>query len=247
MNMLSRWLANARAKNTKKSLPESAARVYSQLYALKTARHFAWCSFGRDKMSYQSMIIAMNVNDRILVLDEPFGLPTSFFWSPGMPISVEIKDYATRISFTSRFIRLEPDGNEHRMMIAWPAEVDSHQRRSIFRVSFNGGEQVPMIQFVDLSPELFPCLDLSFHGVGVAIPDQLGEQMYVGQVLVVQLWLPGMDSIVGKLSIHRLSTIEDLGVMSLGAVIEGVDSASKRIIDRFLVAEQRRDIKQRAG
>ena len=247
MNMLGRWLADVRAKNTSKSLPEDAARVYSQLYALKTARHFAWCSFGRDKMSYQSMIIDMNVNDRILVLDEPFGLPSSFYWSPGMPVSVEIKDYATRISFSSRFIRLEPDGGENRMMIAWPAEVDSHQRRSIFRVNFHGGDQVPMIQFVDISPELFPCLDLSFQGVGVAIPDELGEQMYGSQCLVTQLWLPGMEPIIGKLTIQRLSVIEDLGVKSLGGVIDGTDSASKRIIDRFLVSEQRKEIKQRVG
>lgn len=247
MKLLNRWFAQLGGATHHLSLPEDAARVYSQLYGLKNARHFAWCRFGKDKLTYQSMIIDVDVENRTVIMDEPFGLPPQFLWSPGQPIDVEIKDYANRIDFKTRFIRLDPENGENRMLVAWPAEVQSHQRRSIFRVSFHGGDEVPMLQFVDLATELLPCLDLSFQGVGVAVPHELGSQMYIDQALVIQLWLPNFEPIVAKLTVKRLDEIEDLGLFSLGATIDGVDSASKRMIDRFLVEEQRKEMKTRAS
>ncbi|HBF08638.1 MAG TPA: hypothetical protein DHW71_03345 [Gammaproteobacteria bacterium] len=249
MNLFQKLFTSQKKRQPAKSLPEEAARIYSQLYGLKNARHFAWCRFGRDEVAYQSMIIDINVEERLLILDEPFGMPASFFWSPGMPIHVEIKDYETRISFKSRFVRLQPEesGDGNKMMIAWPAEVESHQRRSIFRVSFHEGDAVPMIQFMDISSDLLPCLDLSFQGVGVAVPDEISSQMYPGQNLVIQLWLPNLDPIVAKLHIKRLDHIEDLGVSSMGGVIEGIDAASKRVVDKFLLAAQRRELRSKVS
>ena len=249
MKLFQHLFTGQKRRRPAKSMPEEAARIYSQLYGLKNARHFAWCRFGRDKTPYQSMIIDINVEDRLLVMDEPFGMPSSFFWSPGMPVHIEIKDYETRINFKSRFVTLQPQdaGTGNHMMIAWPSEVESHQRRAIFRVSFNEGDAVPMIQFMDISSDLLPCLDLSFQGVGVAVPDTISAQMYPGQNLVIQLWLPELDPIVAKLHVARLDHIEDLGVSSLGGVIAGVDAASKRVIDRFLLSAQRKGIKNKVS
>lgn len=247
MNVLTGWLARLLHKDESLRLPPDAAQVYGQLYGLKNARHFAWCRFGGDQTAYQSIIIDIDVENRILVMDEPFGLPSSFYWSPGLPIAVEIKDYATRVNFNTRFVRLEPQESDNRMMIAWPAEVHSHQRRSVFRVSFNDSDDVPMLQFVDLVTDLYPCLDLSFQGVGVAIPAEVGGQLHLGQNLVTQLWLPGLEPVVAKLTIKRLEEIDDLGIFSLGAEISGVDGAAKRMIDRFLVSEQRKEMKTRAS
>ena len=143
MKRLGAWFARLRSKKLGDHLPEAAAQVYSQLYGLKNARHFAWCRFGGDKVAYQSIIIDINIENRMLVMDEPFGLPSQFFWSPGLPIHVEIKDYANRIDFKSRFIRLDPEESGNRMLIAWPPEVHSHQRRSVFRVNFAEQDDVP--------------------------------------------------------------------------------------------------------
>lgn len=247
MILLNKFLSLSWGNSSRKSLPEHVAGVYSQLYGLKNARHFAWCRFGNDKTAYQSIIIDLNVDQRMLVMDEPFGLPKNFFWSPALPVSVEIKDYATRITFRSRFISLEPDEKANRMLLAWPDEVESEQRRSVFRINFHDSEQAPMIQIMDHSSELFPCLDLSFQGVGIAIPQDLADGIYVSQSLVVQLWLPHLEPILAKLTVKHLDPVANMQVCSLGGEIDGLDSLARRAIDKFLVTEQRKEIKSRAG
>jgi len=245
MGKIRDFLTSYGANKQKIVLPDDVAQVYSQLYGLKNARHFAWCHFNGQPLNYQSMIIDIDVKNRLLMMDEPFGIPPQFHWNPGIGLSVQIKDYTTRISFKTKFVRLEPEAEtkSNRMVVAWPAEVDTHQRRSVFRVSFDDVDEVPMVVLIDISGELLPCLDLSFQGIGIAVPQHFATHLQENQWLVIQLLLPSMKAVLAKLHIKRIDPIDELGIVSLGGVIEGVDGASKRIIDRFLVASQRKELK----
>jgi len=224
-------------------VPEEVSRVYTQLYGLQHSRHFAWVQLGDNKTEFQSMVLNVDMHERQIILDEPFGLPHTFYWTPGMSVQVLIKDYVKRIEFTSRFVKLEPVEDEHQLIVTWPKEVFSDQRRQEYRVAFDNFDRVPLASIGNQTAEPVPILDLSSKGIGLAIPSSLSDQLYIDQKLEAELCLNAGVYIHADLKVLRLEGVEDNSVMCVGSALEAHTPRDQRILEKFLAAAQRKQLR----
>jgi len=230
----------------KPELSEDVRQVYTQLYGLQGARHLAWVRLGDDPVRYQSVIVEVDPYNERLVLDEPFGLPKNFYWGQGMPLEVVIKDYAKKLEFKTRFIDIEPSEDGNAMLVAWPDHIDADQRRQEFRVAFDGFDRVPMAKLVDTGGSSLPIIDLSLSGMGLAVPEELGHQLYVDQFIETEINLTPGIFIHSRVKVVRMETFEGSGATCIGTQLETYSPKDQRILERYLANAQRKQMRSMA-
>jgi len=253
------WLSFLANRKAPEQISPEVSEVYSQLIGLKNSRHFAWISFRGESKPYQSMILDADPHAQEVILDEPFGLPKQFLWTPGQALTVAVKGTTQVVEFKSRFCRLEPaaafeqnSGRDpgHHCIIQWPEMVSQHQRRATFRVSFHGHSAVPLVQLSG-GEDVYPCMDLSAQGIGMAVSTAVSNRISAGQTIDLTLHLPdhasGTTAIQTRVAVKRQEPVDELNLVCIGGELEGLSTAARRTIDRFLVVEQRKSLKEQSS
>ncbi len=226
----------------KTSCSDEEMNMYQALKRVQSKQHFAWVQLGSDEQQYQSAILDVNLDERTIVLDEPFGLPTDFHWWPGLPLSVTIKESPQRMHFNTHLIGHELDPVQNRILIDWPKEMEKKQRRDHYRLVFEHfADFEPGISFFNQS-QWCSLKDLSVTGLSFELTDEWLEKLHPEmRIDQVNLFLSSQEVLRVSLLIKRVKWHEERNCINVGARFVNQSPHVQRQLSDFILFVQRQE------
>lgn len=109
-------------------------QIYLQLHQSQRSRSFIEVTIKGDDVAYQSLILAIDPEERTLLIDELF--PTGFVGMPGQAVNVCIrKGEGKKIKFNSMIMEHHLHDNAPIYVLAMPDLLESDQRRNAYRLA----------------------------------------------------------------------------------------------------------------
>lgn len=147
-------------------------QVYLQLHQIQRRRGFVEVTIKGDDMVYQSIILALDPEERSILIDELF--PRGFSGLPGQHISVSIREPAgRRLQFNSEITSGYILDGAPVYVLAMPAALESDQRRAAYRLPISERVSIPST-FVTADDRQLNALlrNVSASGVCMEMPAQ---------------------------------------------------------------------------
>ena len=148
-------------------------QTYLQLYRAQRAHHFLEVRVDGDDAIYQSMVLAVDPEEKTLLIDELF--PTGFVGLPGQRVHVAIRQPEGRkIKFGSTILAQHEYEEAPVYVLAMPEAMDSDQRRNAYRLPIAGGYTIRP-QFVGPDKQEYPARLCNVSTSGLALEVELDD------------------------------------------------------------------------
>lgn len=125
--------AKVKPGNQKPKADPALNQIYLQLHQSQRSRSFIEVTVKGDDVVYQSLILAIDPEERTLLIDELF--PTGFVGMPGQAVNVCIRQSGgKKLKFNSMIMEHHLHDNAPIYVLAMPDMLESDQRRNAYRL-----------------------------------------------------------------------------------------------------------------
>ena len=249
LDILSSWLGLA--EETAEQQPKPIKKeTLIRLRELARSHTFVEVRFTeRNNVSYQSLILDLNVEGRYAVIDELFpslGKPVM----PGEPVEIVSQGKGMPIQFHSEVLALEMIDGVPAYKIALPTQLQANQRRQYFRVEVP--DDMDLSVKLDLAENLSPLCkvnNLSSAGINLRANRDISQYLKSSRVIEgIRIHLPDNDVINCDLEIRSYEYRKTPSRHTIvGGRLLSVSAPAQKKLDKILALFQRVMQKQQNG
>ena len=196
----------------------------------------------RQQMSYQSLIIHVDIHNDSLLIDELYPLEPSFDIVAGESIEITSRGKGLPVKFTSTISALEIYEGAPAYRVALPKTVKANQRREFFRVPVNNDMGIHLhIPLADGGQGFCTVLNISSTGICFRFDKNITDQIRAGgSIKNAKLTLPGNTVMNCDLEVRSYDYKKSPERFTLvGASFGGFAPVEQKKFDRYLVRLQR--------
>jgi c-di-GMP-binding flagellar brake protein YcgR len=243
--------ADSAEETTEVELQEAGfEQTIIRLQQLVEERSFVEVRFpDRAQNTYQSLILKVDPQERVVVIDELFPAHGAFFISPGDEVEITSVRRGIPVRFNTwvKSISLDESDGFPAYRLALPDVVEADQRRKHFRVSVDPDAGVRLrIRTPEGDKLLCTVQDLSHNGIGFTCQGNLTDNLRENNLLRGSvLNIPGVADITCDVEVRSFEfRRQPYRHMMIGARLDGLSTSAEKQLEQFLVLiqrQQRRD------
>ena len=222
------------------STPKTDAPVSEellQLFRLRQAHSLLRVRINGQPEIFQSLLLDIDLENEILVLDEPFPNQWPIVSWLNRRVTVDTMDPGLQTRFETHVAAID-DGERPSLRLAIPYTVGREQRRKYFRLAVDGSVPVKaLIRDRELGNLAAKVMDLSTRGIRLQVSGHYPE---LDQNFPLTIGLDRQPSFNCELAVRnfKLHHAPDQ-VTTVGGMLTEITPADQRMIDRFLLQIQR--------
>lgn len=248
--MLKQWFNLDRLKSAQRKpvVDPELNQTYLTLHQCLRQRAFIEVQAKGDDISYQSMLLELDPQEKTILIDEFF--PLGFQGLPGQKVQVRIRQAAGKIlSFQSEILQSHLHEGVPLYVLAMPEQLDANQRRGAYRLSLPTRAGVDSTFITPERHQVHARLrDLSASGVGLSIEGDASRQVRRDDLLRhVAFDFAGQHFDCG-LKVKSILLEEQPQPRTLvGAEFVNLPPAEERLLQRAIMRYQRERVQQVEG
>ncbi|MFT5691764.1 MAG: c-di-GMP-binding flagellar brake protein YcgR [Oceanicoccus sp.] len=217
--------------------------ILVRLHELSSKHTFVDVRFiDRDDISYQSLIIDVDANNRFLRIDELYPLSRDIKIVVGEKIEITSRGKGVPVKFTSTISALELFDGSPAYRVVLPTTIKSNQRRSFFRIDVTRDMDVRLhIPFDEGGLGLCTILNISSSGIGFRFDKNITEQIRsTGMMKEAKLTFPGNITMYCDLEVRSYDYKKaPARYTQVGAKIHNLSPSERKQMDKMLLKLQR--------
>ncbi|NIB43281.1 hypothetical protein HBA55_26980 [Pseudomaricurvus alkylphenolicus] len=156
----------------------STIKRYAPLFALQDKRQLIEVISERTGDTFQSMILAVDLANRTLELDELFPQPADFIYQPGDRFTVRHHQHGQLLTFTSTLESLTLSLGTPVYTLTLPEQVGYRQRRTSTRISLSRQHPLTVrLQSPRRTPWYATANNLSIGGMRLVVGGNILDQL----------------------------------------------------------------------
>ena len=222
-------------------------QTYLPLYQLQQRHRLVDIKVGHNETPFQSMILDVNVDDRIIIIDELFPKVPKPHQLPGQLVQVRGKDAGAIIRFQSVILKDQNTDLLTSHQLKLPKTVTKNQRRNAYRIDIDHRQKTTIslktTNDIQLKGNL---IDLSASGARIGFSEPLPPEVRRGVILpFCKLRVENHLDLECVFDIRNLTTSESNEHNNyIGGVFMFMPPKEGRALNRFISKTDRERRKQ---
>jgi c-di-GMP-binding flagellar brake protein YcgR len=219
-------------------------QTYLQLHQAKRQHRFIDVTMFGDDVVYQSMILALDPEEKTILVDELF--PTGFTGMVGQRVRIGIRQAEGRkLTFNSMIMQQHQYDGSPVYVLAMPQEIESDQRRSAYRLPLGNGMAIEScFTGPDHQRYLARLCNLSSTGIAMEIESEDADGFhYDDQLTDVAFDFAGINIDCGLAVRNVMMKESDHQRVLIGAEFVDLPALEQRSLERSIMRIQRDRIK----
>ncbi len=216
---------------------------YDRLEQLRKNHDFIDVKVTSSGDSYQSIILAIDVDNGELVIDQPFPPNGLENMQAGDTVEITSQSRLALISFYTRILAIDETDGDNIYRLELPEEVGRNHSRNAYRVYVDREEDLQIQMDIDLQDPVgdIRIINLSSDGIKLGFPEDITEQLQAQPDFphcVIQL--PSgldIDCSIGIKNIYRIRSPRSHSLA--GGALEILDPQHRSKLDQYLFSVQR--------
>lgn len=240
-SIIDRYKSFRAAKSTP-SVDASLNHTYLTLYRAQRNHSFLEVTIEDDDVVYQSMILALDPEERTILIDELF--PLGFVGLPGQKVKLRIRlSGGRKINFDSEIVQQHQHDGTPLYVLAMPNNIDTDQRRNAFRLSIGDRFSIDSrFEGPDQKPYYGRLRNLSSTGVALDVfleTESANSFNYDDALRHVKFDFAGINFDCG-LALRNVEEVdEEPGHFLIGGEFTDMDPHDQRTLERSIMRIQR--------